>query len=157
MNIEPRSAKGRHRVAAARSSRRTAEADVIIVPFHGACSSFSLHWCSSDLPILGWHFGHERNHHKAHYAACSQEKKAVGDCESVGLLATCSPRASAARPIAVRPVECGENACRRPRSLESVRLFPSWIFCPSMFEWNSSRTAMKCPINVDPSHPQTNG
>src|ERR1700730_1474099 len=51
------------------------------VSFHGVCFSFDLHWWSSDLPILGWHFGHEGNYHKARHAACSQEKKAVGDCQ----------------------------------------------------------------------------
>src|SRR6266702_7107429 len=62
------------------------------VPFHGVCFSFDLHWCCSDLPILGWYFGHEGNHHKARRAACSQEKKAVGDCQRIGLLANLQPQ-----------------------------------------------------------------
>src|ERR1700721_2326796 len=57
------------------------------VLFHGVCFSFDLHWCCSDLPKLGWYFGHTGNHYKARRAACSQEKKAVEDCQRIGLLA----------------------------------------------------------------------
>src|ERR1700730_7196246 len=62
------------------------------VPFHRGPLYLGLHWCSSALPILSWHFGHEGNHHEARHAACSQEKKAVRDCQRVGLLANLQPQ-----------------------------------------------------------------
>src|SRR5580658_6867055 len=60
--------------------------------FYGVCFSFGLHWCSSDLSILGWHFGHKGNHHEAHHAARSKEKKAVGNCQGKSLLTNLQPQ-----------------------------------------------------------------
>src|SRR5580658_5440019 len=54
--------------------------------------SFSLHRDSNDLPILGWHRGHEGNYNETCNAACSHEKKTVGDRQGKGLLPNLQPQ-----------------------------------------------------------------
>jgi hypothetical protein len=85
MNVNPRSAKGKQRLAAARISRVATDADVTACPFHGVCFSLGLQGCSSDLPTLSWHFGHEGNYYEARHAACRQEKKTVENYQRIGL------------------------------------------------------------------------
>lgn len=74
MNVEPKSAKGKHCLAAARSSRRATETNLIICCLSCSvlviCPLLAQQW---PLPILGWHFGHEGNHYEARHTALATD------------------------------------------------------------------------------------